>query len=543
VSRNPNEWKPSPKQEAFLAIPTSIKEAAYLGGAGSGKSDILLIYGICHRWHEHSKFKQVFLRRTFPELRTEIVPRTKELYTKFGATFNKTDMMWTFPRLDQYGGTGVANDGAIIMLGHCENEDDAHKYDSMEINLFTPDEITSFTEYMYLYIGFTRVRTGDPELPAIIRTAGMPGGIGHSWVKKRFVDPEPKGGKVLVGRGGNKRTMVFATQADNPHIDPTYKQSLLALPEAERNAKLYGDFDSYLGQVFTEFRDHAVPGEPDNALHVVEPFEIPSWWPRILIGDWGFAAMTWIGYAAISPSKRIYIYREQYWVKTYIAEWAPYVKANIDLEAPRLIRFCKSAGQDRGQEHTIQQQIEDELKVSIELTTNSPGSRVATKNLLHEYMRWTPIAVPQSEAGTYDEEHAMWIMRNRGMKEYKSYMNSFNPAEPETNIPKLQIFKDTCPVLVNAIKACSYDKPKGNKQAEDIAEFDGDDPIDGLRYIVDAAESFFDEAGEEFKRTQKQDQLVQQLSKTKDWTAFYRNMKKNESDSDEVVKPVGRYRH
>jgi len=174
VSRNPNEWKPSPKQEAFLAIPTSIKEAAYLGGAGSGKSDILLIYGICHRWHEHSKFKQVFLRRTFPELRTEIVPRTKELYTKFGATFNKTDMMWTFPRLDQYGGTGVANDGAIIMLGHCENEDDAHKYDSMEINLFTPDEITSFTEYMYLYIGFTRVRTGDPELPAAhVRRAGV----------------------------------------------------------------------------------------------------------------------------------------------------------------------------------------------------------------------------------------------------------------------------------------------------------------------------------------------------------------------------------
>ena len=140
--RNLNEWKPNSRQEEFLSIPTSIKEAAYLGGAGSGKSDLLLMYGIVHRWHENPRFKQVFLRRTFPELRNEIMPRSKEIYAKFGATFNKTEMMWTFPS------------GAIIMLGHCENEDDVHKYDSMEINLFTPDEITSFTEYMYLYIGF-----------------------------------------------------------------------------------------------------------------------------------------------------------------------------------------------------------------------------------------------------------------------------------------------------------------------------------------------------------------------------------------------------
>lgn len=529
MARNANEWKPSPKQEQFLSIPTSIKEAAYLGGAGSGKSDILLIYGIVHRWHEHSKFKQVFLRRTFPELRSEIVPRTKELYSKFGATFNKTEMIWTFPS------------GAMIMLGHCENEDDAHKYDSMEINLFTPDEITSFTEYMYLYIGFTRVRTNSPELPAIIRTAGMPGGIGHSWVKKRFVDPERRGGKVIVGRGNNKRIMIFATQADNPHIDPTYKQSLEALPEAEKNAKLYGDFDSYLGQVFTEFRDNKIPDEPENALHVCEPFEIPEWWPRIVIGDWGFAAMTWIGYAAISPTKRIYIYREQYWIKTKIAEWAPYVKANIDREHPRLVRFCKSAAQERGQEHTIQQQIENELQVSVELSNNSPGSRVAGKMLIHEYLRWNTKFAPPNEIGKYDEEHAMWIFRNRGMKEYKSYCASFNPQEAETNIPKLQIFKDCCPILVNAIKACNYDKPKNNKPAEDIAEFEGDDPIDGLRYIVDAAEGFFDESNEEFKRIQVQEQVVQKLNQNQDWTAFYRNMEKIESDSDESVKPVTRY--
>ena len=404
-----NEWKPEPKQELFLSIPTTIKEAFYGGGAGSGKSDVLLLYGIVHRWHEHPKFKQVFMRRTYPELRNEIIPRSRELYRKFGATLNKTEMCWTFPRPDQYGGTGGHNEGAMIFLGHCENEDDVHQYDTMQINLFTPDELTSITEWIYLYIGFQRVRSPVPELPAIIRAAGMPGGIGHTWTYKRFIKPAPKGGKIIVGRGGNKRIYIHSTLEDNKHIDPTYKQSLQGITiEAERKAKLLGDWDAYQGQVFDEFRDRKFEDEPDNAVHVIPEFEIPQWWPRIVVGDWGFAAMTWIGYAAISPSKRVYIYREQYWVKTKIAEWAPHVKLYIDKECPRLIRFCKSAGQERGQEHTIQQQIEDELGQSIELSNNTPGSRIAGKSLIHEYLRWKPKEINPTEIGVYNEDYAMW---------------------------------------------------------------------------------------------------------------------------------------
>lgn len=537
------EWRPGDRQELFLSIPTTIKEAMLGGGAGSGKSDVLLLYGIVHRWHENPKFKQVFMRRTFPELRNEIIPRSRELYRKFGATLNKTEMCWTFPRPDQYGGTGGANEGAMIFLGHCENEDDVHKYDTMQICLYTPDELTSITEWIYTYITFQRNRAPkDSGLPSITRAAGMPGGIGHTWVYKRFVKPAPKGGKIIVGKGGNKRIYIHATLEDNKHIDPTYKQSLQGITvEAERKAKLFGDWDAYQGQVFDEFRDRKFEDEPSNALHVVEPFEIPAWWPRIVIGDWGYTAMTWVGYAAISPSRRIYIYREQYWTKTKIAEWAPHVKLYIDKESPRLVRFCKSAGQERGQEHTIQEQIESELGVSVELSNNSPGSRVAGKQLIHEYLRWHPKVINQQEIGVYSEEYAMWIHRNRGLTEYKAYMNSFLPQEPELNLPKLQIFKDACPILVEAIKACSYDKPKNNKPAEDIAEFEGDDPIDGLRYMVDAAEGFFDESNDEFRRVEKQEKLIQQLNASNDWTAFYRNSAKLEESTE--IKPVARYRH
>jgi hypothetical protein len=520
-----NIWKPSPKQIQFLSLPLSIKEAAYAGGAGSGKTDLLLLYGIIHRWHENPRFKQVFMRRTYPEIRDEIIPRTNRFYRPLGATLNQSSMTWTFPS------------GARIILGHCEDENDVHRYDTTEINLFTPDEITSFTEWQYLYISLERVRTSDPSLPAITRCCGMPGNIGHTWFKNRFVKPWPAGGKIIIGKAGRKRFYIHSTLLDNPKIDPSYKQQLEALPEAEKRAKLSGDWDAFQGAVFDEFRDRRYPDEPDNALHVIPPFDIPAWWPRIVVGDWGFAAMTWIGFAAISPSKRLYIYRELHWIKTKIAEWAPYVKEFIDQENPRLIRFCKSAGQDRGQEHTIQEQISSALGREVDLSDNKPGSRVAGKMLIHEYLRWNPKKqIPREEVQPYSEEYAMRVYRMQGESAYNNYLAQYIIPEVETNIPKAQIF-DNCPVLVDAIKACSYD----TKKIEDIAEFEGDDPIDGFRYIVDAAESYFSTAEDEFKRIQKQEELVQKLNQNQDFTAFYRNMRHVEMETS--IRAIPRYRH
>lgn len=538
-----NYWKPNRKQAVFLGIPVTVKEGFYGGGAGSGKSDVLLVYGLIHRWHENPVFKQVFMRRTYPDLKKEIVGRTREIYPKFGATFNKTDMVWTFPRLDQFGARNMTNGGAQIFLGHCEEEKDVHNYDSMEISLFTPDELTNSTEYIYLYIAFERNRSPvGSGLPSITRGAGMPGGIGHTFVKKRFVDPCKEGDKIIVGKGGNKRIYIHATLEDNKdNIDPTYAQSLDGRPEAERKAKKFGDWSAYLGQVFDEFRDKKYPDEPDNALHVVEPFEIPSWWPKFIIGDWGFAAMTYVGFYAVSPNKRVYLYREIYWTKTKIEEWAPIVKSFMERENPKSVKFCQSASQARGQEHTIQEQIETALGCPIELSVNSAGSRVAGKMLLHEYLRWKakPV-VPVSEMPSYSEEKAMWILRNKGMIEYKSYLGLFDPPEEETNIPKLQIFQcneehhdghsNCCPIMIDSIKACNYDKKnKDGKPAEDVAEFEGDDPYDDLRYALDTAERYFDEAGEEFKRVQREAVIIEQLNNTQDFTAFYRNMRSIEN--------------
>jgi hypothetical protein len=530
-----NSWVPTAKQAQYLSLPLSIKEGFYAGAVGAGKSDVLLTYPIIHRWHENPRFKGVYFRRTYKELENEIIPRSRRFYSQLGAKYNKSDKVWEFPNKNH--SKSPMGGGSIIRFAHCENELDVHKYDSMEMNYVAFDELSGFTEWQYLYIALERVRrTIDSDLPAIIRSASNPGNIGHTWVKKRFIDPAPDGGVIIQNARGLKRVFIRATIKDNPYIDPEYLTSLESLPLAERKAKLDGDWNAFEGQVFDEFRERSYPDEPSNALHVVEPFEIPSYWPRIVGMDWGYAppAMTWVGFGAISPDRRLYLYRELAYQKTKIEEWCADIKPYFDSEQPRSIKLCKSAGQDRGQEHTILQQVSSALGHNVELTSNQPGSRVAGKQLLHEYLRWKPKKVFSRTIGEFDQQQADWLIRNRGMKEYQSYLDSFKPVEEEKGLPKLQIF-NTCPLFINAIKSCVYDKTN----VEDVAEFPGDDPYDGGRYLVDAADRFFDTAKNEYDKLQVREQLTSNLAATGDMTTFYRQARALENKSK--LKPIRRF--
>jgi hypothetical protein len=536
------EWKPNnPKQIQFLSLPLSIREAMFGGGAGSGKSELLLMYGIVNGWHEHPLFKQVFMRRTYKELKLEIVGRSRDMYARLGATYNKSDLVWTFPRPDQFGGTGLSNSGAQIFFGHCEHEDDVHNYDSMEINLFTPDELTSFTEFIYTYIAFTRVRSSAPGiLPAITRGSGMPGDIGHTWVKKRF-PKSARPGTIIIGKGGNKRIYIHSTARDNKNVDPNYVQGLSALNESERRAKEDGDWDSYEGSVFDEFRERKIPEEPENALHVIDKFDIPKHWPRICAIDWGFSAMCSVGWAAISPTKRVYIYRHQYFFREKIEEWAPKVRHFVDSDIPNDIVICHSANQHRGDPHTILEQVTDALGCSVNL---GPRDRIGTKLLLHEYLRWKskPI-IPLNEQKPYDEELAQWIRRNKTEEEYFLYLKSFSPEVEEIGIPRLLFFNaEDVKLIWEAIKQCKYEKDtKDGKKVEDVAEFNGDDPYDMLRNLLYSADRWFEESKTEQDRLEEREKISINLSRTQDMTSFYNQMRKLESGERSNGTPVRRF--
>jgi len=534
-----NEWKPTKKQAQFLAVPFSIREAFYGGGAGSGKSELLLMFPIVHGFHQNPKFKQLFLRRTSKQLKKEVWARAFDIYPKFGAVANESDMVWTFPREDQFG-SGAKPTGARIFFGHCENENDVHIYDSMEINLFTPDEVTSLTYPIYSYIGFSRGRSSDPNLPAVIRAAGMPGDVGHSWVKNRYIDPCPEGGKRIIGKSGNSRIYIHSTVLDNPNADPNYISNLRNLPEAEYKAKM-GDWNAYLGQVFEEFRDVHYEDEPDNAIHVIKPFDIPSWWPRIVSIDWGHAAMCSVGWGAISPNNKLFVYRHQYWYGKKISEWAPEVKFFIDREQPVDIVICHSANQHRGDPHTILEQVSEALGVSVRL---GEKNRLAGKTLLHEYLRWAQkVTLTAEQTGKFDHNVADWILRNKGRKDYEEYLAVYNRQNVVEDIPRIQFF-DTPDVklICDAIKMCVYENDTSDgKKKEDVKEFNGDDPYDMLRMLLHSADMFFGTASEAAVKLNKTETIITRLQETGDMTQFYRNMRKLDSEDSEQAVAIPRF--
>jgi uncharacterized short protein YbdD (DUF466 family) len=527
------QWKPSLKQEKFLSIPLTVKEGFYAGAVMAGKSDVLLMYPLVHGWHRHPQFKGIFLRRTMPELRLEIIPRAKEYFAPFGGKYNVRDACFEFPS------------GALYFMAHCEHEDDVHNYDSMQPNYAAFDELTSFTEWIYTYITIERVRVVESlkdELPAIVRSGSNPGNIGHQFVYKRFIKPHPEGGKILVGRGGIKRLFIQATIDDNPHASKQYKQELDALPEAERRAKKLGDWSAYEGQVFDELRDKRFAGEPDNAYHMVAPFEIPPYWPRIVAIDWGFNAMCSVGWGAIGPDNRVYVYRHQMFFKLKIEEWGPLVKEYVDKEHPSDVVICHSANQHRGDPHTILEQVNEVLDVQARL---GERDRVGGKALLHEYLRWAPKPKLPIELKDFDDELARWLLRNEGLESYKNYIKHWDDRPDNEVLPRLKFFDiPECRAITEAIKSCVYEKAdKNGKKKEDVAEFEGDDPYDMLRLLLNAADVFFGVASYEQERLKKISEVIEKMKVTQDMTSFYRNMKRVEVEDVPAIQPVRRFHH
>lgn len=510
------EWNPTKKQQLFISVPFSVFEGLYGGAAGSGKSEILLLLPLIYNFHQHPLFKGLILRRTYPELESEIILRSKEWYSPAGGTYNESKRRWTWPR------------GAVIQFGHAEREEDVRKYDTAQYNYVGWDESTSFTQFQYEYLSFSRVRSRSSDLPAIVRAATNPGNVGHTYFRSRFVDPWKAGGKLLKdSKTGLRRIFIQALITDNPHIlkdNPQYVQQLESLPEAEKRAKLLGDWYTFSGQVFKEFRLEPLPDEPDNAKHVVEPFDIPHWWPRVVGIDWGYTAMTWIGWAAISPEGKVYIYKEYAETEKKTIEWInDFINASEeDKNVIEKIRICHSADQKRGEYLTILGQLQSALRnngfsATVELADRN---RIGGKLLLHEYLRWQQKpyvgALPDEP---FNPELAERIMRVHGLKAYRQYVSAYEPEAPETNLPKLQILS-TCPKLIDVIPSCVYDDVK----TEDVKEFTGDDPYDGVRILLGGVRDYMYENAKKIHELKETEDAMAKLQASGNQTSFYRRM-------------------
>ena len=287
-------------------------EALYGGAAGGGKSDALLIEALRQVHIPH--YRAIIFRKTYPQL-TELIDRSRDLYKRTypKATYNGTEHCWTFPS------------GAKIYFGSMQHTKDRINYQGKRYDFIGFDELTHFTWDEYSYM-FSRNRPGGEGTRVYIRAATNPGGVGHGWVKERFISPAPPMTPIVeeyneVTPEGEhiklKRDRIFvpSTIFDNAELlknDPNYLASLSMLPEAEKQALLYGSWDSFTGQVFLEWKNDPAHYIDREHTHVIEPFKIPKHW-RIWRGfDFGYAKPFAVGWFAADEEGRLYHIREYY---------------------------------------------------------------------------------------------------------------------------------------------------------------------------------------------------------------------------------------
>ena len=303
-------WQPQPRQRAFMERPEP--EALYGGAAGGGKSDALVIEALRQVHIPH--YRALILRKTFPQL-SDLVDKSMNYYRRAfpGAQYNATSHVWVFPS------------GAKIYFGSMQYTKDRANYQGKAFDFIGFDELTHFEWEEYSYM-MSRNRPTGPGTRVYMRATTNPGGVGHGWVKERFITPAPPGTPILEEYkvrmpGGTARTYrrarVFIPSSifDNPALlanDPDYLASLAALPEAEKQALLYGSWDSFSGQVFTEWRNDPEHYRDQRWTHVVEPFAIPRHW-RIWRGyDFGYSRPFSVGWYAVDEDGRIYRIKELY---------------------------------------------------------------------------------------------------------------------------------------------------------------------------------------------------------------------------------------
>jgi phage terminase large subunit len=401
-------------QTEFLAAPE--QDVLYGGAAGGGKSYAMLVDPL--RFMHIKEHRALLLRKSMPELR-ELIDKSRELYPKAfaGCKFREVEKIWKFPS------------GATLEFGYLDRDADVYRYQGQSYTWIGIDELTQYpTEFPLQYLQ-SRLRTTNNNIQCFIRCTANPGGVGGSWVKKRYLDPAPPNAS-FTGEDKITRKFIPARLDDNPYLalDGKYEKMLESLPPTQKKQLLEGNWDVSEGAAFTEF-------EYDK--HCIAPFAIPKTWERIKGIDYGYAAESAVIWGALDPQdETLIIYRELY------------QKGLTGLDLSKRI---------------FQYEKEDKLSVRGVLDTAAWARTGTTGPTVGEVLTMAGHKLRRADKN-----------RIQGKIQIHERLKTNDKGRP-----KLQIFK-SCPNLIRELQGIPIDPNK----PEDVDTKASDHAYDALRYLI-----------------------------------------------------------
>jgi len=344
------------------------------------------LYGV-----NESDYVGLILRKTTDELR-ELINKSQELYPKMdpGAKWSEKKSEWRF------------SSGARIWMTYCDRDEDLSRFQGQPYPYVAFDELTHWhTPNAWDYLR-SRNRSANPNIKPLMRATTNPGGPGHQWVKKMFIDPAPWGkpfwatdietGETLVyppldeygnphpkaGQPLMKRQFIPSRLSDNPYLaNSGYVETLLTLPEEKRRALLYGDWDVSEGAAFSEF---------NRKIHTCESFDVPENWKTFRACDYGYGSYTGVLWFAVSPSDQIFVVDELYVSKRLAVDLAHDVLERDKIWAPNYGVLDSSCWHKRGDTTVSIAEAMIAQGCKWRPSDRSKGTRAAGKQEIHRLL-------------------------------------------------------------------------------------------------------------------------------------------------------------
>lgn len=488
----------------------------------------------------HRDYRFLVLRSTSEDLE-EYFTRFKQIAEPLGGVFTENPRRVRFP-------SGA--EGLFFHMG----DDTWRKSQGRSFVRIVMEEATHVQEKVLIEFVKANRTKHERHMKCQIMLTANPNGPGLAWVNARYryphgaQEPWPSNQTYTCPVTGRTRVYIHSTADDNPYFlegNASYIRALDSLKtydEAEYRRMRHGDFDVVESAFFTAFRKKHREGEPENALHVVEPFALAPWWPRAIGVDWGYSHATGVVFGCWTPAGRLVLYREMKVSKMTPKQLGGELarKALKDLEGlpskHMMVHLSHDAFHRESGPVSEADQIaegiaevlgtdaafvyaptEDEKMLAPDAAWASVKrrqSQVSRKtvltlvpaggtnkrrmayNLMRDYMRWTPLVEKE-----FDEDYARQIMLTEGALAYTRYRAECDKAKAEP-LPVLQIF-NTLPHLIQEIEAMQ----ENPKNTEEPLKQDGDDVVDGCAYLIHGFKRTEEEIPREVQLQMKMDAL------------------------------------